>query len=284
MDTNAEIVDAILAWADDHLHEPLGVAQLAHRAGYSIHHFSRLFSARMGEGPAEWIERRRIERARHLLLETSRRIIEVAMECGFNDAATFTRAFRRRTGGTPSHFRRTGSCPPIDTGSRPAVPGGLIEASWIEDTDSFPLCGLVAEARGEAAIPGNLWARLMVEFSERGPHPWATEFRQVAFWLEEAQERFSCLAGFVADPCSLLPLPFVSITVPAATCLVFRVPGPPERIAPAYQEIYGTLLPSLTWRPSHPFVFERYPSKDLTEILLPVSPGVPGEPGASGIA
>jgi AraC family transcriptional regulator len=284
VDTNAELVDAVMAWAEDHLQEPLGVAQLARRAGYSLHHFSRLFSARTGEGPAEWIERRRIERARRLLLEGPQRIIEVALACGFNDAATFTRAFRRRTGTTPSRFRSQGPHPSADAGARPPIPEGLVAASWIEETPSFRLCGLVSEVRGEAEIPGMLWTRLRNELSSRGHLPRVGEFRQVAFWMEEPEERFSCLVGFVADPDVLLPLPFVSIDVPAATCLVFQVPGPPEHIAPAYQEIYGALLPSLTWRPSQTFAFERYPAGQLTEIALPVSQGVPGEPSVSGIA
>ena len=273
-----------MAWADDHLQEPLGVAQLARRAGYSPHHFSRLFSARTGEGPAEWIERRRIEQARHLLLEGPQRIIEVALACGFNDAATFTRAFRRRTGTTPSLFRSSGPCAPADAAARPPIPEGLVTASWIEETPSFRLCGLVAEVRGEVAIPGTLWVRLKAALSSLDNPPRVGAFHQVAFWMEEPEERFSCLAGFVADPEVLLPLPFVSIEVPAATCLVFQVPGSPERIAPAYLEIYGDLLPGLTWRPSQPFTFERYPAGDVTEIALPVTPGVPGGPSRSGIA
>lgn len=273
-----------MEWAEARLHEPLGVESLARRAGYSIHHFSRFFSARTGEGPAEWIERRRMEQAQHLLLETSMKVLDVALACGYQEAATFTRAFRRQTGTTPSHFRaaklaaRTRTVPPVPP------PHGNVRGSRIEELPAFRLCGLVGEVRGEAGAPGQLWTRLKDELPRHGLRPEELEFRQAAFWTEHAEERFTCLAGFLAAPGTVMPLPFVTAEIPAATCLVFSVPGPPEGIALAYQEIYGALLPAMTWRPALPCVFERYPSPGLTEIALPVSGVDPGGSPGSGIA
>ncbi len=95
-----------LRWIDDHLRDALPVTALAARCGLSTHHFSRLFSARMGSSPSRYVQERRIAVAAERLLDPSARIDQVASAVGFANRYHFTRVFHRRMGVAPAAYRR----------------------------------------------------------------------------------------------------------------------------------------------------------------------------------
>jgi AraC family transcriptional regulator len=82
------------------------LAELARELDLSMAHFARAFKNSVGVSPHAWLTRRRIERARCLLAETTMTLTEVALECGFSHRISLARAFARITGMTPSEWRR----------------------------------------------------------------------------------------------------------------------------------------------------------------------------------
>jgi AraC-like DNA-binding protein len=82
------------------------VAGLAHRAGYSPIHFSRIFKQVTGSLPGEFIIQARLERAKQLLRESSLSIGEIANALGYSDVFFFSRQFKARSGLSPSEFRQ----------------------------------------------------------------------------------------------------------------------------------------------------------------------------------
>ena len=96
----------VVDYIHEHLAENLSLNELAHAAGLSLFHFSRLFRASTGLSPHNFILRLRVERAIRLLRERSdiHSLSEIALESGFYDHAHFTHAFRRLVGTTPSDF------------------------------------------------------------------------------------------------------------------------------------------------------------------------------------
>jgi transcriptional regulator GlxA family with amidase domain len=84
----------------------LRVSALAARVGMSERHFSREFTRALGCPPGDYIERVRVEAARRLL-ETEPVLVAVAAaRAGFGSAETMRRAFLRRLGVAPDHYRR----------------------------------------------------------------------------------------------------------------------------------------------------------------------------------
>ena len=79
---------------------------LAREACLSPFHFHRVFSAIVGEGPAEYARRLRLERAAHDLTLSQDVISAIARRAGYARQESFTRAFQARYGATPSAFRR----------------------------------------------------------------------------------------------------------------------------------------------------------------------------------
>lgn len=101
-------VQAVRRYCRDHLHEPIGVADMARTAGYSRAHFSRAFSEAVGQTPAAYLRHRRIRRAMHLLQTSSASIAEIARRCGFRDSSYFSKVFSQEVRMPPTEFRRTG--------------------------------------------------------------------------------------------------------------------------------------------------------------------------------
>ena len=85
--------------------EDCSVRKAAAHAGISQYHFQRLFREAFSTTPYEVISARRISEAKTLLLQTSHEVMEIALDCGFTNASSFARAFRRATGLTPSQYR-----------------------------------------------------------------------------------------------------------------------------------------------------------------------------------
>jgi len=82
------------------------VADLAKACGLSRSHFIRSFRMTTGMTPHKWLQVRRIEQAKTLLLESSIATAEIAVDCGFADQSHLTRVFTRLVGMPPSAWRR----------------------------------------------------------------------------------------------------------------------------------------------------------------------------------
>lgn len=88
-----------------HLDQELPLARLADEAGMNELHFSRLFKRTTGFSPSQYLIRLRMERARLLLRETSRSVIEIGLAVGYSRSSHFTQVFRREVGVSPTEYR-----------------------------------------------------------------------------------------------------------------------------------------------------------------------------------
>ncbi len=82
------------------------VNAIARRAGIARHHFIRLFRAVFGETPHQYRSLAQIERAKELLIVTDRSVTDVCMAVGFSSLGSFSTLFARRSGLSPSAWRR----------------------------------------------------------------------------------------------------------------------------------------------------------------------------------
>jgi AraC family transcriptional regulator len=98
-------LDALLDLIDSQLGEPLSLDYLSGRLGVSRAHLVRRFRAATGISPHRYLMLRRIERAKHLLRESSLSLADIALTVGFSSQSHFTQAFHAATGQTPSRFR-----------------------------------------------------------------------------------------------------------------------------------------------------------------------------------
>jgi transcriptional regulator GlxA family with amidase domain len=79
---------------------------LAAAAAMSVRHFTRVFTAEVGESPSRFVERSRVEAARRELETTSDTLDVIAVRCGLGSAETLRRVLQRHLGVAPDAYRR----------------------------------------------------------------------------------------------------------------------------------------------------------------------------------
>src|SRR5687768_7101453 len=89
-----------------HLDEDLSLDALAAHVGLSKYHFHELFQSVTGETPKEYVDRLRLEWAALQLRIRRVAVVDVALECGYRNHETFSRAFRGRFRTSPSAYRK----------------------------------------------------------------------------------------------------------------------------------------------------------------------------------
>lgn len=95
----------VLAYFDAYLTQDIKLADLAQLLNMSAFHFSRLFKQSLGLAPHQYLIQQRVERAKGLLQDSDRAIIDIALECGFSSHSHFSKQFRQVTGTTPKAYR-----------------------------------------------------------------------------------------------------------------------------------------------------------------------------------
>lgn len=86
--------------------EPLSLVEIAKYAGLSRRQIERLFRRNLGRSPARYYLEIRLDRARHLLIQSDAPIVEVAVACGFVSASHFSKCYRELYGRSPQQERQ----------------------------------------------------------------------------------------------------------------------------------------------------------------------------------
>lgn len=98
--TRAEI------WLQDTIGKPLRINDLANHLGYSDSQVRRQFRDCFQISPRAYRDQRRLERAAVLLALTPKNIAQVALECGYYNHSSFSRAFHKYFALSPRNFRQ----------------------------------------------------------------------------------------------------------------------------------------------------------------------------------
>jgi AraC-like DNA-binding protein len=113
----------------NNLDTPLAVGTLSRLAEMSQSHFSKLFKVSTGLAPHQFVLQERINRSIELLRQEDAKIVDVALEVGFENQAHFTTVFGNFVGMTPRQFQRLSDCEPTLMDSpAPGGSGELVEA------------------------------------------------------------------------------------------------------------------------------------------------------------
>lgn len=107
-DTGSEYVQLVMEYIQNHFQEDLTVARLARYVGLNRSYLTTVFQNTVNMSPQQYLMRFRMERAAQMLQEGRLAVGEIARSCGYPDPLTFSKAFKRTLGVTPSQYRRTG--------------------------------------------------------------------------------------------------------------------------------------------------------------------------------
>ncbi|MBL8994804.1 MAG: helix-turn-helix transcriptional regulator [Spirochaetia bacterium] len=96
----------VLQYLHSHFQERITLDDLAGRFGLNRSHFSTTFNEKVGMRIDAYLKILRITRSQALLKETHLPVSQVAVEVGFENSSHFTKAFREKTGLSPSEYRK----------------------------------------------------------------------------------------------------------------------------------------------------------------------------------
>ena len=273
-DWTTDIQD-VLDYIEAHITDELETKDLAKHACVSPFYFQRLFSALCGMGVGEYIRCRRLSLAGEELASTNAKVIDVAAKYGYDSPDSFSRAFRRFHGISPSLARETGAS------LRSFAP--MIIQKTMEDSDmleykivekpQFTLVGLPRMFNSDTSyqeIP-KFWAEVMG--MENCPL-----LGMYGVCIDEDGKNFEYLIADNYIPWQELPAGCVTRVIPAFTWAVFPCRGPlPQTLQAVNTRIWSQWLPnSKSYRLAANLNIEVYappaekPEDTYSEIWLPV--------------
>ena len=144
MNISAQVIDTIVEWIDDNLHQPLRIDDIARHAGYSKWHLQRLFLQYKGESLGRYIRERKLLLAARDLRDTDQRVYDICLKYGFDSQQTFTRIFTRTFNQPPGAYRKENHSRALSAGPHTSPP---LSAGF------FALLRLNLPARTSGAIP-----------------------------------------------------------------------------------------------------------------------------------
>jgi AraC family transcriptional regulator len=93
-------------FVEANLGQPIRLNDLAARAALSPFHFARAFKTSAGMTPRAYVEQRRIDQAKRLLVDSTLSLAQISVDVGFGTQSRMTATFKRSTGFTPGEYRR----------------------------------------------------------------------------------------------------------------------------------------------------------------------------------
>jgi AraC family transcriptional regulator len=237
-----EAVDYI----EKNITEELAVDDVANHVGISTFYFQKGFSMLCGYSIMEYIRNRRLALAGVELTNSDAKVIDLAMTYGYDSPDSFTKAFTRFHGITPSQVRKEGtmlkSFAPLKLTI--SLKGGYLMDYRITAKDSFTVIGSAKEFFYENAkqqIPA-FWQ----EHFASGKGQTVCGMFGINIDEQMGSEKFEYLIADVYNPAMDIPEGFVTRTIPAFTWAIFPCKGAmPESLQNVNEKIFSEWLPAL---------------------------------------
>ena len=237
----------VFDYIDKHLDEELSVALLSRIANFSKFHFHRQFCEYAGITVFKYIQLMRLKRASYRLVFSGHaRIIDIALEAGFENPESFSRAFKNSFGQTPSQFRKKPAWQPWNSQYKaPARERKVHMKVTIIDFPKTPVAAL--EHRGAPELVNDSARRFIAWRKSSGLSPVKTSKTfGIAYDNPETTPaesfRFD-ICGSVAEGIPSNPHGVINKFIPAGRCATIRHIGSHDRIGESALYLYGEWLP-----------------------------------------
>ncbi|PWK06664.1 AraC family transcriptional regulator [Tumebacillus permanentifrigoris] len=288
-----ERIQATLAYIEENLDQQITMQELAKVACFSVFHFHRVFVLMVGDTAADYLRKRRLSKAAVALLTTNQRVLDIALEHGFQAHETFARAFKRQFQLTPVEYRKSRislALQPIVTLSRISRlhEGGLTMTPTIVTKSAFKLIGYALETncnegQNHVEIPA-FWQRYMNEkLGDHIPNKLRPDVELgVCANFQPETGVLTYVIGFEADSFDNVPEGMVCYTIPEATYAVFTTPPASDAefgqtIQQAWGQAFSEWFPTSGYEHAGTSEFEWYDKRCWSEsdkqmdIYIPIA-------------
>lgn len=270
-------IQKAIDYVEEHITEEIDYEEVAKRAYSSSFHFQRIFAVICGFTLGEYVRNRRLSLAGSELLTTDAKVIDIAMKYGYDAPESFSRAFTRFHGISPSQVNK-GVC--LKSYSRLSVKlilsGGSTMDYRIETKEAFKLIAkktrVSCKEEMTTAEISDFWAKC----GRDGTFPELCKYISkdnifgdnivgVCFGKDAAEEDFPYGIGAPYNGKAIEDKDFVVETIPKHTYVIFKCVGKmPEAFQKLYKQIYTEFFPASEYQPCGGADFEAYPSADVS--------------------
>ena len=238
----SEAVDYI----ESHISDEITADDVANSVCISTFYFQKGFSMLCGYTIMEYIRNRRLALAGVALADSEAKVIDVAIQYGYDSPDSFTKAFTRFHGITPSQVRKDKtmikSFAPLKLTI--SLKGGYLMDYRITKKDSFTVIGSAKEFSYEHAkqeIPA-FWQEHYA--TGKGQH--VCGMFGINIDEQMGHEKFEYVIADIYNPVTDIPEGFVTKTIPAFTWAVFPCKGAmPNSLQDVNTKIFSEWLPAL---------------------------------------
>ena len=278
----------VLEYIDYHLDENLSVKQLSQIAAFSKYHFHRQFTELFGINLFKYIQLVRLKRASYqLAFRKNIRIIDIAISSGFENHESFSRAFKKNIGQTPSEFRNQPEWKSWNDKYQILKDSRILQMKSNQDNCQVKIVDFqgskvaVFEHRGNPELIGNS-VRKFIEWGKENKIP---SNQRVIYNLvyddpaitKPEEYRFDICVTFNSDV-KENRFGVINKVIPSGRCAMLRHIGTDENIAETVSYLYREWLPSSGEQlRDFPLFFHRVNSfpdvlehEMITDIYLPL--------------
>jgi AraC family transcriptional regulator len=270
-------------YMEENMTQELDYSRIAERAYSSSYHFQRTINLLTGMTVGEYIRNRRLSLAGEELVATGVKVIDLAYKYGYDTPESFTKAFSRFHGITPSAARHEGAR--LKSFNRLSITislkGGNVMEYQILKRESFPV---LVKAEKFSIDTSNVllpkyWEKaykngLIKTLCENGS---GSELLGLCEPENKGEKCFRYGIGIECGRALEVPEGFEIWNMPAQTWAVFKVIGAmPEAIQTQLKRIYAEFFPQSEYEPVDDIDFEAYPDGDnrkadyVSYIWIPV--------------
>ncbi|NLW88814.1 MAG: AraC family transcriptional regulator [Clostridiaceae bacterium] len=240
-----ESIGEAIRYIEDHITEELSMEQIAGRVFLSPFYFQKGFSMLCGFTVGEYIRLRRLTLAGSELCMTDNKIIDIAVKYGYDSPDSFTKAFTRFHGFTPTAIRKEGammkSFAPLKIEF--ILKGGFIMDYRVMEKDAFTVLGASKRFKYDGSkteIPA-FWS----EHHQSGKGKIVCGMYGICIDESMGTDEFEYLIADNYNPASEVPEGFVTRTIPKHTWAVFPCKGAmPDAIQTVNHQIFSEWLPN----------------------------------------
>lgn len=282
-EANITSIGRAIEYIEQNLQEEISMAQIADAACYSLYHFCRMFNSITHHTPYEYLMRRRLSEAARALVDTDKKIIEIAFEYEFNSPETFTRAFKRMFGMQPNQWRKQGKIP-----SRILTPS-LTKAYLrrlnrdnalkpvLVEKQTFQVIGLMTLVQQDLSVVPALWSLLFQELEQTDYSDDSALYYGIVWYPEQWETcGFFYLAGWEYEVTKSEHPALVVKTLPAGHYARVLHKGPWQERHLSLEYLHHTWLPKSGKRLDLSLEIEVYRSNNRNfeqkdfDLLLPI--------------
>ena len=240
-----EGISQAINYIENNITEDLTIDRIAKEVFLSPFYFQKGFTMLCGYTIGDYIRQRRLTIAGSELISTDEKIIDIALKYGYESPDSFTKAFTRFHGVTPTAVRRDGAMLRSFSALKIniSLKGGYIMDYKIVEKDSFTIIGALKMFKydtAKAEIP-LFWA----DYYQSGKEKTVCGMYGVCIDENNDSDEFAYLIADDYLPSKDIPEGFVTKVIPKHTWAVFACKGPmPQALQDVNSKIFSEWLPN----------------------------------------